>query len=574
MDALSIERELLLELARGKKTFDQVATDARRHAATSGACSALTGSNPARCISQRLTELTGISKDSLDFFNVECAPEAADPALPGQKMRLPFILLSTHIEQLIAKDEFYFEVDVREQEPGIAASTFVRSREYVNHALVQACHPLGETVVPVGLYSDGVAVGEEPHVDSLYVVYLYFLNRPLLEAGKPESKFVFTVYRKSEATANTLNDIWRILLWELQALQFGRKPVPGQEARPLHEQTAGAHLGDRWGRWHRVALMQIKGDWAWYCEALGVWQWNCRSFMCPFCSAHGAGVLTWKDFSFDAAWRATCRTHEKFLEDMRRSKDQNFRSGASPFKAESLLTKAPYFAWTMLKLDWMHAADLGVLLYVVGAVWWSLLPILAPGGGRPTAAVRNAGLVELKRRLKEHYCAHRVSNRLALKRFTLNKVKPRKGPVKLKAKAAQAKDVLNFTMALAEEFKADGSAICEHRFLMMQELSAMYEFAKKTEVTTDELMRWRTHAAFFAYYYASCGFHFVPKMHYVMHIPEQVEQSGVLRAFWVYAEESKNRHLKTLYEIASKGHALHQQMLVRLQWQHALEAAG
>ena len=94
------ERGLLLELARGKKTFEQVAVDARRLVRKGADLSALTGSNAARCITQRLQELTGISKDSLHFFDVRCKPGTADPGLAGEKMKLPFILLSTHISGL------------------------------------------------------------------------------------------------------------------------------------------------------------------------------------------------------------------------------------------------------------------------------------------------------------------------------------------------------------------------------------------------------------------------------------------------------------------------------------------
>ena len=567
-----VERELLLELAEGKKTFEQVGADARKacRVARAGAGPiALTGSNPARCITSRLKELTSISTDSLNYFEVRCSPSAADPALGGTKMRLPFILLSTHIEQLLSKDGSYFEVEMQEQPADVAASDFVHSREYVNHALVQACWPLGETVVPTGLYSDGVSVGCDPHKDSLYVIYLYFLHRPPHEAGRPESKFVFTIYRKSEATKETMNDIWRILLWELQALQHGRKPLLGQEALALEDQQAGEYLGDRWGRWHRVALFQIKGDWAWYCESMAVWQWNSAAHMCPFCSAHGRGALTWRDFSLDAPWRSTCRTHTKFLEDMRASKSQRFRRGLSAFKGESLLTLAPFFAWTMLKLDWMHAADLGVLVYVLGSVWWSLLPALASPRGRPTTAVRETGLSALKDRLKTYYRDRKVSNKLPLKRLTLGKVKAKCGP-KLKAKAAQAKDLLRFTVELAEEFKDDGSPICAQRCQMMSELASMYALAQKHSATADELMAWRAHAASFAYFYAACGFKMYPKMHYLMHIPEQVEQGGVLRSFWCYSEESKNRQLKRLFGVCSKGHSLHQQILLRLQWWHAL----
>jgi hypothetical protein len=68
--------------------------------------------------------------------------------------------------------------------------------------------------------------------------------------------------------------------------------------------------------------------------------------MCAFCSAHKAGALSWMDFSFDAGWRKTCRTHQRFLADMRLSKAKRFRRGPSPFKRESLLTMVPFFSWT------------------------------------------------------------------------------------------------------------------------------------------------------------------------------------------------------------------------------------
>ena len=565
------ERDLLLELAKGKKTFDQVSTDAQRLCRRGADLSALCGSNPSRSIAGRLLQVTGISKDSLNFFPVRCKAMAADPHLSGNVMRLPFILLSTHIKQLLAKDPYYFEVEMRPQKEGVAASDFLKSREYINHGLVQASYPLGETVIPVGLYCDGIAVGADPHADSLYVVYLYFLHRPAEEAGRPESKFVFTVFRKSESTDATANDIWSILLWELQALQFGRLPVLGQEGKPLHAQEGGDFVEGRWGRWHKICLMQIKGDWSWYCEAMGIWQWNCVAYMCPFCAAHGKGPLTWKDFSFDAPWRSTCRTHARFLADMNESKRQRFKIGRSPFKSESLLTLAPFFSWTMLKLDWMHAADLGVLVYVLGEVFWSLLPMLAGAGGRPTIAVRERGLMELKQRLRAYYKTSRVTNRLPVKRLTLGKIKSRTEP-KLKAKAAQAKDLLQFAVALAQEFKEDGSDVARSRCHAMEELAAMYALVRQHEVSADELMAWRAHAAMFAFHYASCHFKFYPKFHCLMHTPEQVEQSGVLRSFWVYAEESKNRQLKTLFNVCSKGAGVHQQILLRLQWLHALLA--
>ena len=100
---------------------------------------------------------------------------AADPSLPGHRMKLPFMLLSSHIDQILAKDPLYFEIGLEELGSGIAASSFTASREYRNHRLVQASFPMGETVVPVGLYSDGVAIGKDHYNDSFYMWYTFFL---------------------------------------------------------------------------------------------------------------------------------------------------------------------------------------------------------------------------------------------------------------------------------------------------------------------------------------------------------------------------------------------------------------
>jgi len=57
-----------------------------------------------------------------------------------------------------------------------------------------------------------------------------------------------------------------------------------------------------------------------------------------------------------------------------------------------------------------------------------------------------------------------------------------------------------FTVALVDEF-ADKHAHGEQQVLMMQELRAVYSIIGKHEVTCDELMAWRAHAAFFAFHY-------------------------------------------------------------------------
>ena len=55
----------------------------------------------------------------------------------------------------------------------------------------------------------------------------------------------------------------------------------------------------------------------------------------------------------------------------------------------------PLFFAKMVKLDFMHAADLGVLTYLLGDVFWSLLLTLADGHAGQIGARRLAGLKNL-----------------------------------------------------------------------------------------------------------------------------------------------------------------------------------
>ena len=109
--AATAEHDLLFELVSGKKRFEQVAEDVRKLQAWNADLPALTSSNLARSISNRLAEETAISAQTLHFFNVRCINVAALPELEGMQMSIPCILLSTHIKQLVAKDPAYFEVE-------------------------------------------------------------------------------------------------------------------------------------------------------------------------------------------------------------------------------------------------------------------------------------------------------------------------------------------------------------------------------------------------------------------------------------------------------------------------------
>jgi hypothetical protein len=198
---------------------------------------------------------------------------------------------------------------------------------------------------------------------------------------------------------------------------------------------------------------------------------------------------------------------------------------------------APYVFVSVAKFVCAHtmyhnqaeAMDIGVLTYEFGEVWWSILPHLAPAG-TTKAQRRAAGLKVLKARLQEYYKTTKVSSKMPISRLTLRKIKSKKHP-KLKAKAGQTRCLMPFTLALAKEHRHLDGEMGEHRYLALSLIADVCDMAKQRELTEQQLMQWRYSMAMHMFHYASCGFHVYPKFHYVMHLPQQIQQGGVPRTF-------------------------------------------
>ena len=302
---------------------------------------------------------------------------------------------------------------------------------------------------------------------------------------------------------------------------------------------------------------------------LRIRQWNSCKYMCPWCHAHRDGPNSWHNFALNAPWFTTCRTHAQFVADLNASAAQGWRKDVAPFAFCPKITQAPFFSWTMVVLDWMHDVDLGIVAYELGEVLWSILPQLGDAAASSDKARRSSGLRALKDRLKEFYEANGTESRIPVKRLTLRKIKSKKFP-KLKAKAAQASRLVPFCLELAAEFRGHDGDLGENRYRSMELLRDLCRLGSRRSLTAQDLAEWRAKAAFHMFYYAACGFRVYPKHHYFLHFPMIIERSGVPRGFWVYSDESKNRQIKLLFQVCSKGHSVEQQMLLRLEWQRAL----
>ena len=224
-----------------------------------------------------------------------------------------------------------------------------------------------------------------------------------------------------------------------------------------------------------------------------------------------------------------------------------------------------------MKLDWQHAVDLGTTSYELGESIWSMLPALATSAGDGSRSDHKFGLKEFKRRLRQYYHANRTDSRLPLGRFGLTKIKGRGHP-KLKAKAVQTKRLVPFGLGLAEEFRALHGEMGEHRYQSLRYVDRICGLASRRELRTQDLANWRWWQAVHMWHYTQAGYRVYPKFHFAMHLPQQIECGGAPRMFWVYSDESKNGQVRDIWRMCSKGHSVHQQILLHLIWLFELKA--
>ena len=181
VDAEREELQLLLEGVSGAKTYKQVRVDALKPSCPCRQLQRAVRTNASRGIGQRLTEITGVSKTSLHYLEVRKKPDERGKV---KKKMHPFNLISTMIENINAKDEYYFEIGPAAEKANVAASSFINSPEYSEHPLVQETSGTGETIIPGCIYSDGVKVCCDFHPDSLCGIYVTFIHRDVDECAQ------------------------------------------------------------------------------------------------------------------------------------------------------------------------------------------------------------------------------------------------------------------------------------------------------------------------------------------------------------------------------------------------------
>ena len=288
-------------------------------------------------------------------------------------------------------------------------------------------HPLQEkdwaTCIPLGLHGDGGAFSKQ---DSLFVLSWNSLCAGAASEGFAR-RFIFTIVRKRVMTTETMDALWKIFSWSMNNLFTGITPSTDWEGRP--REGGAQYVAQGW----QGALVQIRGDWEFYANVLGVPNWASALNMCWFCKASNSTPhLLWTLFGLDAGWRPTRRTHNSWIEEL-----------TAEGKEQPLLFKLVIgLTLPCLMVDVLHAVDQGVASHVIGNIFLAVI-------GRRAAGTMESRAMALGEELENWCKAHKVKSRIQGK-LTIARLRNQSGFPKLKAKAAATRHVSEFALHIAK----------------------------------------------------------------------------------------------------------------------------
>lgn len=391
-------------------------------------------------------------------------------------------------------------------------------------------------IVPFGMHGDGGAFSKQ---DSLYI----FTWNSLLGTGSTRCKrFMFTIMKKSLMTEGTLDAIFKLFSWSMNVLLTGLTPERDIDQNALA--GGGEYLADGW----RGALVQIRGDWEFYCSIFNFPTWQGAENMCWLCRASSLdGPLKFVRCGDDAGWRPTRRTHESYLAELL----------AKGIPIPILFALCVGLRLECIMIDILHTVDLGVAAHVIGNVFWEL--VCAHAWGFPTQEKNVEALMEeMQRWYKSTKATSRVQGKL-----TVERIRTTKGWPKLKAKAAATRHLAKFALVLASRY-GGSSAHDRRRVAICQMLVRFYELVDGEGMFLSEAAKAEipdlgkhfgvlySHLATEAAVNGVRFWKMSPKLHLFIHLCEwQSVDVGNPRFYWTYADEDLVGHM---VEVGSSCH--------------------
>ena len=395
--------------------------------------------------------------------------------------------------------------------------------------------------IPLGMHGDAGAFSH----DSLFVISW----NSLMGMGSTITKrFVFTVIKKSDMRADTLDAILKHFSWSCNALLAGKFPETSTD------------LANGW----RGSLCQVRGDWQFYCQALYFPSWNAGEMMCWLCRASARiPELVYTNCRKDAGWRGTRWDHESYLEHLR----------VLGMAVPVLFLFVIGLRLECVTIDVLHAIDQGFGSHVLGNLLWYLACIRKVFGNCTQAeCVKN-----LNRHIQAWYKKTKCPNRIRGD-LSVEDLRKTGGYPKLRAKAAATRHLAPYVKELMTEFCTDDinerrmkrliEILCQFYSILEQE--SMFLSAVSMEILPKIGQRGAELYTMLAEHFSEAGqgrmFKPTPKLHLWEHLTEhQMISIGNARYFWTYSDEDL---VGAFVEIAESVHAKSLSISCLFKWLH------
>ena len=316
-----------------------------------------------------------------------------------------------------------------------------------------------------------------------------------------------------------------------------RQPLTG--IRPLVPMPGGGKpLADG----YRGCLVQVRGDWQWFCQIFGFPQWNSER-CCPFCRASSTvPARTYTDFGFAAGWRATRFTHESYLAYL----------AAAGFAMPVLFAVVLGLRLECVNIDVLHTVEQGFGSHIVGNVIWYIVVLKNALGGNTYAERIRRCNDDIKQWYKRNTSIRSKLNGV----LTKERVREDGEWPKLKAKAAATRNLAGYALYLMVTYgqpESDDPFRQEHDVLALgvcQLLVRFYEIlehnsqflsqADRDYIPTlgNQLCSIYAKLSFLCYNAGIKLWKLTPKMHLFLELCEvQMPTHGNARFWWTYSDE-------------------------------------
>ena len=393
--------------------------------------------------------------------------------------------------------------------------------------------------------------------DSLYTLSW---NSLLSTGATLQTKFLFTVVKKSDCVADTLETLAQAFSWSMNVCLSGQTPHRSWRGDPMEGGGQDLALG------YRFALAQMRGDWEWFTTLFHFPRWDQAEMMCPFCRASSSiAGHEWSDFSSAAWWRHTVWEHEDYISYLHttgRAVPVFFRPNIGTYGLRL----------SSVCVDILHTVDQGVGSHIVANTIWYFAVLMACFGGATYADRVKRCHEDIKKRYRRTRTQDKLQGALTPERLRTSGDWP-----KLKAKAAATRHLARYALDLALRFArvavVDGHpegcgclrcwtkthdeltvAVCQLlvEFYVLIECEAMtFSAAAKARIPVlgDQLAAMYCRLSSMCFSRSLRLWKLSPKLHLFLHLcSHQAPAMGNPRFYWTYGDEDLVKHMIAIAE--------------------------